>query len=458
MVAVLLVGQGLIVRNAMLPALDSVSRNREAELQRIVGLLGDLKASGRVDELSADQDAELKSLEGILGDQKRLSTTIAEAEMLRSRCDHLIRDTRPGVQLEAAPRLLPVRWGVEAVSIARQEHQKLRENPAELAESLSSLLERKPENGQRHLEDLVRDLLKRATETAGRKTRELAVLRAMDAVLWPKDVQKLAGALDGLEGLTGPGVDRIRGALRYWIVGIGRRQRISELEHSFKQSKGLEENRLRQAALAKVQDAAISVLLDWETEQPRPEASLKHVRALIEGCRESLDEIARAEQREAAKKVCEYQRWALEQISRFNKWEYDAVLPRIEKFLKELGGSTGENEWELLGVFPEMTKGVTRDRLGIDLSEVEDSILPLEKQKQIYREHWKNAIHTELAYGSTREAMIAFLQPIIASYLDPPVAQLYQQAFAKGCEKLEGRPDQLEVAKAAVRVAKKPLE
>ena len=57
-----------------------------------------------------------------------------------------------------------------------------------------------------------------------------------------------------------------------------------------------------------------------------------------------------------------------------------------------------------------------------------------------------------------QEAMITYLLPINVSLLDPPVAQLYQQVFSKGWEKLEGRDDQLELAKGAARVRKKSLD
>ena len=54
--------------------------------------------------------------------------------------------------------------------------------------------------------------------------------------------------------------------------------------------------------------------------------------------------------------------------------------------------------------------------------------------------------------------MVKFLLPIQPNLLDPPLAQLYQQAFSKGWQKLEGREDQLFVAQQSAIVLKKNLE
>ncbi len=90
-------------------------------------------------------------------------------------------------------------------------------------------------------------------------------------------------------------------------------------------------------------------------------------------------------------------------------------------------------------------------------------MLTAAKKKEIYNEawgsvSWKNNVDTEIAYRATRDGMIKFLLPIQAHLLDPPVAQLYQQAFSKGWQKLEGREDQLFVAKQSATVHKKTLE
>ena len=51
--------------------------------------------------------------------------------------------------------------------------------------------------------------------------------------------------------------------------------------------------------------------------------------------------------------------------------------------------------------------------------------------------------------------MVNQLIEISANHLDVPVAQLYQKAFQKGWERLDGRDDQLHVAQKSATTVKK---
>jgi hypothetical protein len=87
----------------------------------------------------------------------------------------------------------------------------------------------------------------------------------------------------------------------------------------------------------------------------------------------------------------------------------------------------------------------------------------VDKQKEIYltayrRIGWKNSIHREIAFRTTRDGMVKFLLPINVNLLELPVAQLYHKAFSRGWEKLNDREDQLYVAEQSAVVRKKGLE
>ncbi len=56
-----------------------------------------------------------------------------------------------------------------------------------------------------------------------------------------------------------------------------------------------------------------------------------------------------------------------------------------------------------------------------------------------------------------RQAMIVYLLPINRALLDLPVAELYQQAFRDGWNKLDGRREQMEVAQQSALAKKKPI-
>ena len=358
------------------------------------------------DQLNSDQQSKLKRLEEVLADTTHLPARVEDAEKLRTEFAGLVASMKPGVELEASPRLLPIRWGIEAIWTVLQSGTRLKEDPADYGAVLTSLHEREPQRCPKHLHDLVEGKLIAAEVAASKKSHDDAVQRARDA----KDGQSMAAALQGLLGLEGKDIDELRKGLKSRLLQTTGKQRIEVLRRTLDRSNLLETDRLRQAGIARVQDAAIGVLLDWETEEPRPEGLLKDVRALIKGCEDSLDKIAHRQQEEMAGKVREYQRWALDQISSFNQWEYDAVLPLIERDLKKFGSSTGEVEWFPMA-FPSAIKEVIEKRLGVTMSDVEGANLTQQRQREIYNAlgwpNWRNGINTELAYTCTREAMIA---------------------------------------------------
>jgi hypothetical protein len=222
--------------------------------------------------------------------------------------------------------------------------------------------------------------------------------------------------------------------------------------------------------MARVQEAAIGVLLDLQTESSLSPGLVREIQSLIDESQKLLEEAGRKQQEQFASKQRAYQGWALEQLRPFDPdndkgWHYDAALRRINEKLASFRSPQSETEWDVLVEFPGAENVLTKT-LGLSSSffrDVEGGHLTVEKQTAIYKAAsstlgWTNNVNIELAYLVVREAMIKYLVPINVSLLDPPVAQLYQKAFSAGWEKLEGRDDQLEVAKGTARVRKKPLE
>jgi len=454
-VVLLLLGEWVVIKlaiNRVQLTLQGISGQVSNELDTKLGSIEQI-LSDRSDQLSKDQEVKLESLEQILSDRRSIPSGVEQAKDLSDKLNALFKSMRPKVQVEASPRLLPVRWGVEAVWTLRQAEKNL----GEFEDALTSLLDREPEGCPKFLHQLVEGKRRDAEKASIEKNRKEAIERARNA----KDDQAVAAAREGLSGFKDPDVDKLRKELSARLLRSSMELRIDVLKRTLERSGKLETGRLRQAGIARVQDAAVSVLLDWEIEDPRPEEQLKKVRALIVECQESLDGIAHQQQEELAKRLRDYQKFALENIEGFRPYQYEYILPNIERDLRSFGSSSSDVDWPLLKACPSI-KEVIQSKLGIDMADVEGASLPLQKQKDIYRAlgwpAWKNGVNTELAYRCTREAMIRFLLPINLSYLDPQVAQLYQKEFSKGWEKLEGRVDQLEVANATVSVPKKPLD
>ncbi len=152
----------------------------------------------------------------------------------------------------------------------------------------------------------------------------------------------------------------------------------------------------------------------------------------------------------------QYQKWALDQIAEFDKWDYDRVLKDVKETYAKMKTADEPLRWELLEVFPSLRTQLAKD---IDL-EIPKGEISTELQKKIYEKvygkmRWSNA--EELAYGATREAMVKFLAPIDEHLLDRPVQQLFGKSYSRGWTRLEGRDDQLFVAQQAAVVVKRGL-
>ncbi|MFM7152453.1 MAG: hypothetical protein ACKO23_21710, partial [Gemmataceae bacterium] len=242
-------------------------------------------------------------------------------------------------------------------------------------------------------------------------------------------------------------------------------ERIESFQQNLTRTRSFVDDRTRQVSLLAIQEGILRLLVDLELEEASPKDVVNKARELVAQCEKDLLALASKQQDQNAKKMRRYQAWALEQIRQFDGpkgWYYDLTLPWVEGHLKNFRDASDDEEWVAFRVFPSM-KELVQELVGVDLSEMKGAMLTADKRKEIYKEAWrtvgwKNNLPTEMAYRATRDGMVKFLLPIQPNLLDPPVAQLFQQAFAKGWQKLEGRDDQLFVAQQAAVVPKKTVE
>lgn len=439
--------------------------------QRIEGLRGKIEEARQVsgglkaDYLSKEQKLALDKIEIHISDDVQ-AWPKSSAEAMELLDDHvkLMKSMDSATQLANLPRLLKTRWAVKTFCTIIQAESVALEQAPELQDGLDSLLADEPDDIPKKLHEQVDRTHRELEERLNRFQRDEAIRLAKDAIAGNGNP---SAAYEGLANIKDDEAKSLRDQLKRLAQEKVYSEKIALLRQTLATSKGLDNDRLRQAGIARVQDAAINVLLDLqnETSVPKSENAIVDTRTLIEVCQKSLEEIGKRQLEDFARKQRDYQRWALEEIQRFDSvkgWHYDAALDRIDRALKSFGNPQKEFTWDLLVEFPS-TKEVLSRTVGVDLAEVEGGRLTIAAQKKIYTAAaatigWKKDVNIELAYLATREAMIKWLSPINISLLDPPVAQLYQKAHMKGWEKLEGRDDQLEVAKAAARVVKKSLE
>ena len=237
------------------------------------------------------------------------------------------------------------------------------------------------------------------------------------------------------------------------------------MEQNLNKTRSLGDDRARQVSLLTIQDSVLRLIVDLELEEVQPVEVTKKAKNLLAQCDQEVLTLAARQQEASAKKIHLYQKWALDQIRKFDApdgWYYDVTLPRTQADLNKFEDADKDEEWVVFQVFPSI-KDLVQEKVGVDLTGMKGAMLTAAKRKDIYnaaweRVGWKNDIDTEIAYRTTRDGIVKFLLPIQPHLLDPPVAQLYQQAFSKGWQKLEGREDQLFVAQQSAIVHKKTLE
>jgi len=437
----------------------------QAALKRVEGELISLRQG-----LPRETEQKLKDLEKSLSDRTQWPRDAEGAEKMRQGLDEIVQALSPVAAERILPQLARLNWGVEAVWNLRT-HAKAAPNQLDEAKAtIEEVLERHPRG---HFPEIQKELESRSKELDPQvrafQVKQL-LERASRALEGKEDAIAVFSSLEEFRGEKE--VAAILPKLRTKILEKTGLERIESFEKNLTKTRSFADERARLVSLLTIQEGVLRLTVDLELEEPSPKDVLKKAKNLLGSCDKELLALAAKQQDESAKKVRRYQAWALEQIRKFdspNGWYYDVTLPWVGSELKTFGNATEDADWAAFQVFPSL-KELVQEKLGVDLSDVKGAMLNAEKRREIYKAAqpivsaggvgvgWRKNIDQEIAYCATRDGMVKFLLPIQPHLLDPPVAQLYQQAFSKGWQKLEGREDQLFVAQQSAEVKKKPLE
>jgi len=440
----------------------------------------------------------LQRLEEVAANQKAWPGSAGEAENLRQELDQLVKQhLPPWAEEEVLPRLNILRWNVRGLWLLRYLEQTAPEKAEEGAEELRSFATAAPEGVAAGLKQQLEQQRDRLHNLGREHNLARAMQQGREALKDPRtpivvsvvgqagalptlwqpgwvaetmiktDLSDLLAALAGLDGFDGAATEELRSHLRRALLDQETNAKVSLLRSTLKRLSRLPTDQTRQSGLVKVQDAVASLLLDLHTEPAPRKEKIEAVQDLLGHCDRQLKDLLNQQQRAQEEKWWAYQQWALAQILRFDNgkdgWYYDYTLAWIQGEFRNFKNADNDITTRILfDIFPS-TKALLQEILGVDLSEVEKAELTSAKQKAIYeaawaRIGWNKNIDQEIAYRATRDGMVQFLLPINPSLLDPPVALLYNKAFQKGWNKLEGREDQLYVAKQSAVVTKKGLD
>jgi hypothetical protein len=411
-------------------------------------------------ELPAEQRAKLDDLESALADPERWPKSVQDAQRLHEDTKQFVKTIPPWADEELLPRLVPVRWGVEALWLLQINGDPKPEQLDAVEDTLQSCHERRPDNADPAIVNRLKERTAAVQQQAAQLRRGETIRKAQQALETKGD---LAAALTGVADLPADeDVMLLRSQLRSALLEKRSEEQLGMLRATLSRAKALGEARLQQAGVARVHDAAVGLILDLEVEQPRPVRALGQARQLVRDCELDLQKQAAAQQDELARKVRAYQTWALEQIRLCEReYQYDLALRWAVSELTAFKNPTEERA-EVANGWNRRLKDIVGERLEVQLP---GQTLTLDQQREIHSKAkalvsgWQKNIDQEIAYFWVREGVVQRLLPINTALLEPPVAQLYQKVFAASWEKLKDHADdQYQVAVETARVKKLGLD
>jgi hypothetical protein len=417
---------------------------------------------------SHEVEKKVAGLEGVVEDESKWPKSVDDAKRVRDDLQALLKQVPPSLDDALAPRIIPLRWNVEALGLLAATQKPQDEEWDSISANCRSFLQAAPDNRNQVLFDRLKERSKHAMTKAANCRRAAAIKAAKDALADNKRDPALAWTdLEAYEsGEQSKDVTDLRNQLRVKLLERKTENQLKVLRATFDRAKAGGNDRRAQGAIARVYDAATSIFLDLDIESPRPEAVIKSVLGFLESCDNELKAINGRQQAEADGKVRAYQAWALKQIKTYTiepGWQYKAVYDRVRLDLNSFKKAGADLDWEILKENPGV-KDIIQEKTGVDISQVTGSVLSAEKQQEIYETAanvtgWKGSIDSVIAYRVSRDAMVMYLLPINPALLDTPVAQLYNKTFNEGWEKIGDHPeDLLIVAEQAATVKKRGIE
>jgi chaperonin cofactor prefoldin len=224
---------------------------------------------------------------------------------------------------------------------------------------------------------------------------------------------------------------------------------LDELEGKLKDAANDGET-VRSVVALRVQSVANALLADCCNDQPQARQTLKpaidRAQGLAQQASKVLEDIR-------VRKVQNYQRWAFGQIKTYLDYQhhYNAWLTWVNGQLSEFRNAAAQmpkdaHWWNDLfsafgKEFQDEFKELIKKELQIEI-QLNNGILSADDMVKTYnaawgRLSWKNDIDKKLAALLASEAMVYYLLRIERELLEPPLAQLWQEAWNKGWKDLE---------------------
>lgn len=218
---------------------------------------------------------------------------------------------------------------------------------------------------------------------------------------------------------------------------------------------------LRNMGVVRIYQAVSDLSLSASDLQDSP--AKKNLSAFQNTMQKAVDDISKKQQEEEQQKHNAYQLWTLEQLREWDKYNFDSVKESYGRDIPTFNpkNSSRPNSWPLFDAFPDTVGKIVKEQYNV--------LLNPQRYKDSFATAMNNIFNSASVVGSTvrdykgqvemaaavhQAAMKKFLMPVDTRYLEPPVLELYNQAWRKGWDKLD-ETSRLNIANASAEISKK---
>jgi hypothetical protein len=264
--------------------------------------------------LPAEVDVQIKAIQDRLTSESRAPTSQAAIEQLRTDLASVGGKLPPWAQEELLPRLVPMRWDIEALWLLASQPSDGLDQLSAYALTIDSLLSSKPIGSSDEIERRLTTRAQETEDTITKAERDNAVHQAERAIDDQKDIETAARLVSVYDD---PKAKEITAKLNHIILARSIGDALRGVQDDFRKYQSIQDATLKEYALVRLSDATMDLQLRMLSAAPIDPQLEKTVTTLrntvaagVASTRQSRQSLLQA-----------YQVWALKRIKQLPLYE-----------------------------------------------------------------------------------------------------------------------------------------
>lgn len=361
------------------------------------------------------------------------------------------------VLLFATPEFIRMSWGFELMNTLDSRLEDDEATRLEMAEALSALLDDVPPGLSRSLLAFAEAKLSEINDETVESRRSRALTSAETALKNGRDFDQAFAML--LE-FDDPESVELRNRLEKNVANEAVKAQADQYGRDLQALLALkDDDALKTIGIMQLyqntSDLALSCLQTGNSEVK------KAIGRLRDDIQQAVDNLGRKQREKERKALRDYQSWALKQLEEWEKYNYDKVYAQLTKDINSFNPKNKDMpvSWDLYQTFPETIADSVLEHYEVKIhnysfnhAEIKHQIFAKANVTGSSIRSFKGQV--EIATAIHKEAMKRYLMTIDTRYLEAPVLELYNQAWAKGWDKIDDEA-KLDIANASATVEKR---